>query len=252
MNTPHVSIIGGGVAGLVTAIALERAGLASTVYEAWEASGDEAGAFFTIATNGLRALQSIGCLDSIVAQGFLVPKLKIWRGSGKLLGDVPRSGSDYFDTPSLTVRRAGFVSALREIAQQRGVSVVAGKRLARLDEGRHLVFADGTVAPGGGIVVGADGLHSRLRHLIDPDAPEPVYSGLVHVWGWSAAPDIDLTPGTFHSFFGRRAFFGAVREPGGSCLVARPSADAARARSGVARPGHSGGMAISTARTGPP
>jgi salicylate hydroxylase len=215
MTSSHVSIIGGGVAGLVTAIALDRAGIASTVYEAWPESSDDAGAFFTIATNGLRALRSIDCLNAAVAQGFHVPHLKVWSGTGKLLGDVPRSGSDCFDTPSLTIRRGRFVAALRQVAEQRGVAVVAGKRLAATDEGRTLVFADGTVTPRGDVVVGADGLHSRVRRVIDPGAPEPVYSGLVHVWGWSAAPDIDLAPGTFHSFFGRRAFFGAVRQPGG-------------------------------------
>jgi 2-polyprenyl-6-methoxyphenol hydroxylase-like FAD-dependent oxidoreductase len=65
MASPLVSIIGGGVAGLVSAIALQRQGIASTVYEAWPGSSDDAGAFFTIATNGLRALRSIDCLDTV-------------------------------------------------------------------------------------------------------------------------------------------------------------------------------------------
>ena len=215
MTSTHVSIIGGGVAGLVAAIALARTGIAAEVYEAWPGSSDEAGAFFTVATNGLRALRSLDCLDAVVAQEFLVPRLKVWSGTGKLLGDVPRSGSDCFDTPSLTIRRGQFVAALRQVAERHGVGVVAGKRLARIGEGRQLVFADRSVAPAADVVVGADGLHSSLRSLIDPGAPAPVYSGLVHVWGWSAAPDVDLAPGTFHSFFGRRAFFGAVREPDG-------------------------------------
>jgi 2-polyprenyl-6-methoxyphenol hydroxylase-like FAD-dependent oxidoreductase len=216
MASLHVSIIGGGVAGFVTAIALQRANIASTVYEAWGDPADEAGAFFTIATNGLRALRSIGCLDVVVARGFLVPRMKVWSGSGRLLGDVPRSGSDYSDTPSLTVRRGRFVATLREVAQQRGVCVVAGKRLARIDDDRQLVFADGTSTSRGAVVVGADGLHSRVRRLIDVAAPEPVYVGLVQVWGSSPASDIDLAPGTFHMVYGRRAFFGAVREPGGA------------------------------------
>ena len=216
MGSPHVSIIGGGVAGLVTALALERAGITSIVYEAWDASDDEAGAFFTIATNGLRALRSIGCLDTVVAQGFLVPRMKVWSGSGKFLGEVPRSGSDCFDTPSLTVRRGRFVAALRDVAQQRGICFAAGKRLARINAGRQLVFTDGTITTGGDVVVGADGLHSRVRRAIDPAAPGPVYTGLVHVWGSSPASSIEFAPGTFHTIFGRRAFFGAVREPGGS------------------------------------
>jgi salicylate hydroxylase len=215
MASPHVSIIGGGVAGLVTAIALQRTGIVSTVYEAWAAAGDDAGAFFTIATNGLRALRSVGCLDAVVAQGFLVPTMKVSSGSGKLLGEVPRSGSDCFDTPSLTVRRGRFVAALREIAQQGGISIIAGKRLLDINEDRQLVFDDSTLAAAGEVVVGADGLHSRVRRLIDRAAPEPVYTGLVHVWGSSRALNVELAPGIFHAIYGRRAFFGAVREPGG-------------------------------------
>jgi NAD(P)-binding Rossmann-like domain len=87
MTPSHVSIIGGGVAGLVTAIALRRAGITSTVYEAWSDSAEDAGAFFTIATNGLRALRSIDCLDAVVTQGFLVPTMKVWSGTGRLLGE---------------------------------------------------------------------------------------------------------------------------------------------------------------------
>jgi 2-polyprenyl-6-methoxyphenol hydroxylase-like FAD-dependent oxidoreductase len=216
MASPLVSIIGGGVCGSrhrdrASAQGHRLDGLRSV---AW--ISDDAGAFFTIATNGLRALRSIDCLDTVVAQGFLVPRLKVWSGTGKLLGDVPRSGSDCFDTPSLTVQRGRFVAALRDIAQQHGICVVAGKRLAHIDEGRELVFGDGTVARGGDVVVGADGLHSHVRSVIDAAAPDPVYTGLVHVWGSSLAPDVDLTPGTFHTFFRRRAFFGAVREPGGA------------------------------------
>ena len=48
-------VIGGGIAGPVTALALAKAGVQATVYEAYPA-GERSGAMLTVAPNGLAAL----------------------------------------------------------------------------------------------------------------------------------------------------------------------------------------------------
>ncbi len=45
-------IIGGGIAGPVLALALQRAGLSTTVYEAYDAPADYVGWFLNLASNG--------------------------------------------------------------------------------------------------------------------------------------------------------------------------------------------------------
>src|SRR5262249_60148813 len=54
-------IIGGGIAGPVTAMALQRAGIDAVVYEAYaEGAGPEVGAFLGAAVTGLDALRTVG------------------------------------------------------------------------------------------------------------------------------------------------------------------------------------------------
>jgi FAD-dependent urate hydroxylase len=56
----HAVIIGGGIAGPVTAMALQKAGIPATVYEAYDRTSDGVGAFLTLAVNGLDALKTLG------------------------------------------------------------------------------------------------------------------------------------------------------------------------------------------------
>ncbi|MFJ1758510.1 hypothetical protein [Kitasatospora sp. NPDC088134] len=50
------------------------------------------GSFLSLAVNGLRALDALGCLDAVRTAGFEVDRQRMWSGRGRLLGDVPRGG----------------------------------------------------------------------------------------------------------------------------------------------------------------
>jgi 2-polyprenyl-6-methoxyphenol hydroxylase-like FAD-dependent oxidoreductase len=54
-------IIGGGIAGAVTAMALRKAGIESVVYEAYPSGADDIGAFLSLPGNGLDALRTSPC-----------------------------------------------------------------------------------------------------------------------------------------------------------------------------------------------
>lgn len=89
----RISVIGGGVAGAASAIALRRrTGAEVTVYEAYEDPAGRVGSFLSLAVNGQRALESLGCLPAVRAAGFQVAHQRMWSASGKLLGEVPRGG----------------------------------------------------------------------------------------------------------------------------------------------------------------
>jgi 2-polyprenyl-6-methoxyphenol hydroxylase-like FAD-dependent oxidoreductase len=65
-------------------------------------------------------------------------------------------------------------------------------------------------------LIGADGLHSRVRAAMDPDAPRPGYTGLLGNGGHVPALDIEPTPpATMRMVYGRRAFLGYQTTPAG-------------------------------------
>src|SRR5690242_17272698 len=71
----HAVIIGGGVAGPAAAMALQRAGVTATVYEASETPRDVGGAFLNLAPNGLHVLDSLGLGSALDDVGFVNDRL---------------------------------------------------------------------------------------------------------------------------------------------------------------------------------
>jgi 2-polyprenyl-6-methoxyphenol hydroxylase-like FAD-dependent oxidoreductase len=65
-----ILIIGGGIAGTATALALQKAGLEATVYEAHPDSAEDIGAFLTLASNGMRALAQVDAATASAASAF--------------------------------------------------------------------------------------------------------------------------------------------------------------------------------------
>src|SRR5262249_17530978 len=82
----------------------------------------------------------------------------------------------------------------------------------------------------GDLLVGADGLRSATRALIDQDAPAARYAGLVNFGGYTPGMAV-AGPGTWYMVFGKRAFFGYVTDSSGGTVwfanVPRPQASRA-------------------------
>jgi 2-polyprenyl-6-methoxyphenol hydroxylase-like FAD-dependent oxidoreductase len=220
--TKSAIVAGGGIAGALAAIALHQAGWSPTIYEAKGAEADERGAFLTVAVNGLNALRTLGLDPSVVLEaGFATPALHLGNGAGRRLAVLPLGGPLPDGTTTTTIRRADLYAALRAAAGERGIPIEYGKRLDAVDDGDghvKVTFDDGTAAAGD-LLVGADGIRSRTRRVLNPDGPEPEYLGLLNAGGFSDRPisaDLDRTPGAVHMTFGRRAFFGWTIAPGGS------------------------------------
>lgn len=205
-------VIGGGVAGPATAMALRKAGLDVRVLEAYDRPADDAGSFLTVAPNGLHALEVLG-VDHGDLGGFDTPTMQMRNETGRLVATVPQSAPGG-GLRSQTVRRADLYAALRDAAARRGIAVEHGKRLVDAEVGPDgrvtATFADGTTATAD-LLVGADGLRSRTRRLLDPDAPRPRWTGLLNSGGYARGVDVPGDDGVFTMVFGGRAFFAYVR-----------------------------------------
>ncbi len=210
-------VVGCGIAGPVAAMALQRAGFEPVLYEAHEAGADYVGSFLNTASNGLDALASLGLSPQLLSDGFPTPRMVMWSGSGKRLGEVANGLTLADGTVSLTIRRGLLHRALREEALRRGVPLLLGKRLvdARQDGARVVArFADGTEAEGD-LLIGADGLHSRVRQAVAPQCPAPRYTGQLSLGGVAARTGVPPTPDAYQMIFGKRAFFGYSVRPSG-------------------------------------
>jgi len=210
-------VIGGGVAGSVAAMALQRAGMDSVVYEAYPGGADDAGAFLTFASNGLDALRTIDAHRLVLAEGFPTPRMEIQSGTGKYLGNVPNGGTLPDGTVSQTLKRSDLYRVLRDEALRRGARVEYGKRLVDAEttpDGVVARFEDGTQSEGD-ILIGADGIHSRTRRIIGPSAPGARYIPVLNIGCYASDVRVDAEPGTFRMIFGKRAFFGYAVHPSG-------------------------------------
>ncbi|MFJ9848373.1 FAD-dependent monooxygenase [Streptomyces sp. NPDC101150] len=215
-------IIGGGIAGAVTAMALQKAGIEAEIYEAYPSGADDAGAFLLVFANGLEALRVIDAHGPVVANSFPAHRVAFLGDRGENLGERPLAGTEQdARLGPRTLRRATLNRVLHAEAARRGIAVRHGKRLIGAEtvasaHGTRVVvaFADGSTAEGD-VLIGADGLHSVTRTLIDPAAPRPRYTGRNAVCGYTRAGTAPPTPDAYTMIFGKRAFFGCTPAPNG-------------------------------------
>jgi salicylate hydroxylase len=170
-----VTVIGGGVAGLSVARALAVRGAEVTLHEQAQEIG-EVGAGLQISPNGLRVMDALGLGEALRAVSVKAAAIRLrdYRGAEVLRLDLSRyAPRDAY----LLVHRARLVEVLESGAREAGVALRTGSRID---------------PPGPeGIVIGADGLHSRMRAELNGDA-RPFFTGQV---AWRAlVSDPDAAP----------------------------------------------------------
>ena len=200
-------VIGGGIAGPVTAMALQKAGFDAAVYEARPERADGVGGGFSLAPNGLAALDALGLGDLVRPAGREIAAyvLQDWRGR-----PLAEFGNPPGIAPMQFFYRPDFHRALHEEAVRRGIRIEYGKRLAGVREETGAVtaqFEDGAAATAD-LLAGADGIRSRVRELIDPQAPAPRYAGLISFGAAVSDHGAASTRGRMPMVLGKHAFFG--------------------------------------------
>jgi 2-polyprenyl-6-methoxyphenol hydroxylase-like FAD-dependent oxidoreductase len=223
----RVLVVGGGIAGTAVALAVAKAGFDVSVYEAHPDSGADIGAFLTLADNGMRALAQIDAAEAVAGRGFPLTAMSVLDHTGAEIASVPLGGHDHPLTNYRCLRRAELGDVLRSEVQRRSIPIRHGARLASLTEDGHgvtLRFTDGSTATGD-IAVGADGLNSTTRRLVDPAAAGPRYAGQ-HVWyGYTTAARPPTAPERITMIRGSASAFGYCVSPAGETFwFARTSA----------------------------
>ncbi|MFQ6398603.1 FAD-dependent oxidoreductase [Nocardia sp. KC 131] len=216
-------IIGGGIAGPVTAMALRQAGLEPIVCEAYDdVAGTQIGAYLTVAVNGLSALALLNAHSIVTEIGHPSGTLSFSTSSGKHITDMPIGGTLPDGTVTHSVKRRDMYRALNAEAARRGVRYEYNKRLVNATPtaqgGVSATFADGTTIEAD-VLIGADGIRSRTREIIDPTAPKAHFLGIYGLGGFvtdrSLHDALGLRPGVYSMIFGKKAFFGYFVAPDG-------------------------------------
>jgi salicylate hydroxylase len=168
-------VVGGGIGGIATAVALARAGIDVQVYEqARELT--EVGAGVSLAPNGLRMLDTLGVGDGIARLGARHVSTQLRLADGRPARHEPHQ----FAQPgrNVGIHRADLLALLAERLPSGTVRTAHRCTGFRSDGHAATVsFEDGTSATAD-VVIGADGIHSVLQGFVVEPA-EPVFSGVV-------------------------------------------------------------------------
>lgn len=172
-------IVGGGIAGMSAAIALSRIGVKVELIDLdpdWKVSG----AGITITGPTLRAFHQLGVYEAIANEAYT--------GEGIQVCDVQGNPLRQLDTPmpagsptpgSGGIMRPTLHHILSKKTLELGTQVRLGITVDQLEqdpEGVSVTFSDASTGRYD-LVVGADGVYSKVRGMIFPDAPKPEYTG---------------------------------------------------------------------------
>ncbi|WP_258724492.1 FAD-dependent oxidoreductase [Cellulomonas sp. NS3] len=210
-------VVGGGVAGPAVGLALHRAGIDAVVLERRAVVDPDEGSYLTLGPNGLDALTPLGVRGPVEAAGFPTRRNVLQGSTGRALGALSLTGT-LPGGAALTLKRSRLAAELTTHAARAGVDVRLGAHVGRVGPG-VVTLDDGTTVRGD-VVIGADGVHSRVRRAIDPTAPAGRYVGLTNFGGITRGTPLadTLPPAAWLLVFGSRAFFGAHPTPDGDVV----------------------------------
>lgn len=188
----RVVLVGAGIGGLAAAAALHQRGIEVVVHERAAALG-EVGAGLQLGPNAVKVLRGLGVLDALLPlAGEPREILSVRWDDARLRYREPlaRISAEAFGDRYLTAHRADVHELLaRQVPD--GAIHLGRNCVGAATHGRVAVakFADGSEVEGD-IVVGADGIHSAVRHaLFGADAPR--FTGQM---AWRCMVPIEMVP----------------------------------------------------------
>lgn len=163
-------IIGGGIAGLTTAIALKRKGISAKIVEATPQL-KPVGAGLSLAANAMKALRHIGIAEAVIRHGRQLNSFSLYNDAGKLLkkGHTDPLHSIH-GISNFTIHRADLHATLLSFIDLN--DLITAKRTTgflKTSKGYEIQFEDGTVISCGQLII-AEGINSPLRQQLLPSS----------------------------------------------------------------------------------
>jgi 2-polyprenyl-6-methoxyphenol hydroxylase-like FAD-dependent oxidoreductase len=190
----RVLVVGGGFSGMSVAIELRKRGAEVDLVEV-DPHWRNYGAGISLGGAALRAFRQLGILDEFLAQGAATDNVEIRLPHGPVIATLPTPRIAGPDVPGGgAIMRPVLARILADATLAAGANVRLGCSFATIDQrpdGVEVGFTDGQRGRYD-LLIGADGLHSKVRETIFPEAPKPRYTGQA-VWRAVVPRSSDIT-----------------------------------------------------------
>ena len=167
-----IGIIGGGIGGVATAVALHQIGFDVSIYDREERLC-EAGAGMMLWPNATRVLRGLGVLEKVLSRSGRNTHFLVRTSGGRTLMTIALGK---FDVPAVCMRRADHLSILLSALPEDRLHLGCELRRLREQNDKVLVFLNRDRVSEHDAVIGADGIRSKVRTELFGFS-DPIYRG---------------------------------------------------------------------------
>ena len=182
-----VIIVGGGIGGLTTALMLHARGIDCEIFEQADAVR-ELGVGINTLPHAIKELKDLGLLDRLDAVGIRTFELFYLNRFGQEIWREPRGLDAGYDIPQFSIHRGRLQAVIYQAVRARlGESRIhTGHRLGAYtqDDGGVTAYFFGRhgshiATVRGDILVGCDGINSRVREMLFPNEGPAAWNGIM-------------------------------------------------------------------------
>ncbi len=204
-----IIIIGAGIGGLCTAIALQQYGFEVKVYEKVKKLG-EVGAGLTLWSNAIKVLRTLGVADAVINAGSKLTRSQIRANNGETLFDARADEMEIkYGEPAVAIHRADLHEILINALKPGTLRLDMNCAKFEQDDEKVTVHFENGESDSADVLIGADGIHSVVRKQMFPEI-QLRYSGYT-AWRGVVETENEAALGLTSESWGMGARFGIVR-----------------------------------------
>ena len=172
--------------GLALALSLKQQNITAKIFELREQSAADGG-YLALAPNACRVLDRLGVYERLRPQGCNYEEMTFLSGRNlSRIGSVYNGHEERYGYKALRIQRGIVRRTLLDMATEAGIEIKYSLKCASIEENGDKQQVKVSFASGhsetADLVVGADGIHSRVRNYVSPSTI-PKFSGQMGIGG---------------------------------------------------------------------